>query len=81
MPTSERIAACLAAARALDEAIAGEIKPIPDGWFSRQMLQESIGVGSRVAKERIQAMRERGIVESQKWKTATGMVPIYRLKP
>jgi hypothetical protein len=79
MPTSERIAACIDAIRALDSALAGELKPIPAGWFSRQMLQDS-GMTYHQAKGKIAKMKLRGLVESQLWKTETGMVPIYQVR-
>lgn len=75
-----RISACVAAARALDAALSAELKPIPDGWFSRQMFQESEGVTKSTAKDRIQQMTRRGLLEKQNWRTATGTTPIYRVK-
>lgn len=79
MPKSNRINACLEAIRALDAALAGELRPIPPGWFSRQMLQ-SEGLSRDQAKAAIQKMKHRGIVEVNQWKTASGTVPIYRVR-
>lgn len=80
MPTSERIAACIAAARALDEALSAEAKPIPEGWFTRQQFQEFKGVRRARAVEMIAEMKRLGIVETQDWKIKGGKVPIYRVR-
>jgi hypothetical protein len=80
MPTSERIAACAQAAAALAAALSSEIQPVPDGWFSRQMLQESEGMTRDRAKDAIRQMKARGLVEEKRWKTPAGTVPIYHLK-
>lgn len=78
---SPRLSACVEAIRALDAALAGEIQPIPDGWFSRQMMQEEGGGMTRErAKEKIRQMKTRGLVEEKRWKTPTGTVPIYHLR-
>lgn len=77
--SGKRLSACVAAAKALDDALRGQLQPIPDGWFSRQMFQDSQGLGKHTAKERIQRMKRLGIVEAKTWKTETGTVPIYRV--
>jgi hypothetical protein len=75
-----RLKACLAAAQALDAALAKELKPIPKDWWTREDFQESKGIKRSAAKEQVSEMLKRGIIETQKWRVKSGWVPIYRVK-
>lgn len=77
---ANRISACIAAAKALEAALRGELLPIPDDWFSRQQYQDEHRLTRDKAKSAIQKMKDRGLLEIKHWKTERGTVPIYRLK-
>ena len=77
---SSRLSACVAAARALEDALSAELKPIPEGWFSRQMFSEATGLGHARASEKITDMKRLGLVDVQNWKIKGGVLPIYRKK-
>lgn len=79
MKSAERISACVAAARALEAALSAELQPIPKGWFSRRMFQEENGISLYQAKDQIQKLKMRNMVEVRQWRVETGSIPIYRL--